>query len=175
MQTLPGILAKLAPHEISMVRDAMIETELEEGAVLFKQRDDPSGMFILKEGQLQVVTGKFAIASARNVIAEIYPDQIVGEFSVIDGLPRSATVIATKNSTLLSLTTGAFKEIITNNESVARCVINNLCDLIMNQTHLEIKSEKVHLIRAKNLKPSLQNMKSLVAIIREVNKQSSQL
>ena len=151
----------------------MIETELGEGAVLFKQRDEPSGMFILKTGQLQVVTGKFAIASERNVVAEIYPDQSVGEFSVIDGLPRSATVIATQESTLLSLTAGAFKDIITNNESVARGVISNLCDLIINRSGLEIKSEKAKLIYAKNLKPSLQNMKTLCAIIREMNKQSN--
>lgn len=173
MDNLPGILGNLAPHETSIIRHAMIETELGEGAVLFKQRDDPSGMFVLKTGQLQVVTGKFAIASERNVIAEIQPDQTVGEYSVIDGLPRSATVIATQDSTLLSLTAGAFKEIITTNESVARGVISNLCDLINNQPGLEIKSEKAQLIYTKNLKPSLQNMKSLCAIIREMNKQSN--
>jgi len=173
VDNFPGILGNLAPHEFSVIRHAMIETELGEGAVLFKQRDEPTGMFILKTGQLQVVTGKFAIASERNVVAEIYPDQSVGEFSVIDGLPRSATVIATQESTLLSLTAGAFKDIIANNESVARGVIGNLCDLIINRSGLEIKSEKAQLIYAKNLKPSLQNMKTLCAIIREMNKQSS--
>jgi CRP-like cAMP-binding protein len=130
-------------------------------------------MFILKYGRLQVVTGKFAVPAERNILSEIEPGQSVGEFSVIDGLPRSATVIAVEDSVLLSLTASAFKELIVNNLEIARAVIANLCDLILNQPGLVIKSEKLELIQTKNISPSLQNMKLLCAIIRESNKQLS--
>jgi hypothetical protein len=81
-------------------------------------------------------------------------------------------VIAVQNCVLLSLTAGAFKGLIANNPEVARSIIGNLCDLIVNQPGLEIKSEKLELIKTKNLSPSLQNMKLLVTIIRESNKQN---
>lgn len=173
MNSYPGILSSLPRHVQQSLDQVMIETELPEGSVLFKQRDEASGMFILKYGKLQVVTGKFAVPAERNILSEIEPGQSVGEFSVIDGLPRSATVIAVQDSVLLSLTAGAFKELIANNLEVARAVIANLCDLILSQPGLVIKSEKLELIQTKNISPSLQNMKLLCAIIRESNKQLS--
>jgi CRP-like cAMP-binding protein len=79
-------------------------------------------------------------------------------------------VIALQDCVLLSLTAAAFKGLIANSPEAARSIIGNLCDLIINQASLEIKSEKLELIKTKNLSPTLQNMKLLVAIIREGNK-----
>jgi len=172
MSDYPGILSNLSTNALQLLNQVMIETDLSEGSVLFKQRDEAAGMFILKSGKLQVVTGKLAIPAERKVLSEIEPGQSVGEFSLIDGLPRSASVIAVQNCVLLSLTAGAFKGLIANNPEVARSIIGNLCDLIVNQPGLEIKSEKLELIKTKNLSPSLQNMKLLVTIIRESNKQN---
>ena len=173
MNSYPGILANLSANALQLINQSMIETDLSAGSILFKQRDEAAGMYVLKYGRLQVVTGKFAVEAERNVLAEIEPGQSVGEFAVIDGLPRSATVIALQDSVLLSLTAGAFKELITSNIEVARSVVSNLCDVILNQPGLVIKSEKFELIKTKNLSPSLQNMKLLCAIIRESNKQLS--
>jgi hypothetical protein len=63
-----------------------------------------------------------------------------------------------------------FLNLITNNPEVIISVIDYLCDLILNKPGLIIKSEKLELIKTKNLSPSLKNMKVLAAIIRESNK-----
>ena len=170
MNGYPGILSNLSSNSSELLNQLMIETNLPEGSILFKQRDEAAGMFILKYGKLQVVTGKLAIPSERKVLYEIEEGESVGEFSVIDGLPRSASVIAMQDCVLLSLTAPAFKGLIANSPEVARSIIGNLCDLITNQPNLEIKSEKLELIKTKNLSPTLQNMKLLVTIIREGNK-----
>ena len=170
LDSYPGILSDLPVNALQSLNQTMIETSLPEGSILFKQRDEAAGMFVLKYGRLQVVSGKFAVPAERKVLAEIEPGQSVGEFSVIDGLPRSATVIALQDCVLLSLTAGVFKDLITNNIEVARTVISNLCDLILNQPGLVIQSQKFELIKTKNLSPSLHNMKLLCAIIRESNK-----
>ena len=172
MNSYPGILSNLSTDSSGLLNQLMIETDLPEGSVLFKQRDEAAGMYILKYGKLQVVTGKLAIPSERKVLYEIEAGQSVGEFSLIDGLPRSASVIAVQDCVLLSLTAAAFKGLIANSPEVARSIIGNLCDLIANQPGLEIKSEKLELIKTKNLSPSLQNMKLLVTILRESNKQN---
>ena len=173
MYGYPGILSNLSSNSSELLNQLMIETDLPEGSVLFKQRDEAAGMYILKYGKLQVVTGKLAIPSERKVLYEIEEGQSVGEFSVIDGLPRSASVIALQDCVLLSLTAAAFKGLIANSPEAARSIIGNLCDLIINQPSLEVKSEKLELIKTKNLSPTLQNMKLLVAIIREGNKSNS--
>ena len=61
MNSYPVILSSLPRHVQQSLDQVMIETELSEGSVLFKQRDEVSGMIILKYGRLQVVTGKFAV------------------------------------------------------------------------------------------------------------------
>jgi CRP/FNR family transcriptional regulator len=173
MDSYPGILSNLDANAMKLLNQAMIETDLQAGAVLFKKNDEATGMFILKSGRLQVVAGKFEVPGERKVLAEIEPGQIVGEFSVIDNLPRSATVIAIQDCELLHLTSVGFLNLITSNPEVISSVIDNLCDLILNKPGLIIKSEKLKLIKTKNLSPSLKNMKVLVAIIRESNKLSS--
>jgi len=170
MDSYPGIFSNLDANAIQLLNASMIETDLQEGAVLFKKNDEATGMYILKSGRLQVVAGKFAVPSERKVLAEIEPGQIVGEFSVIDNLPRSATVIAIQDCELLHLTSVGFLNLITNNPEVIISVIDYLCDLILNKPGLIIKSEKLELIKTKNLSPSLKNMKVLAAIIRESNK-----
>lgn len=101
MSDYPGILSNLSTNALQLLNQVMIETDLSEGSILFKQRDEAAGMFILKSGKLQVMTGKLAIPAERKVLSEIEPGQSVGEFSLIDGLPRSASVIAVQNCVLL--------------------------------------------------------------------------
>jgi hypothetical protein len=53
-------------------------------------------------------------------------------------------------------------------------VINALCDLVLNLPKLKINSSKgMALIESRNLRPDLDNMRRLVAIIREHNRNQS--
>jgi hypothetical protein len=55
--------------------------------------------------------------------------------------------------------------------TIAKYVLVNLCDLVINQVQNKIQKEDVwNMIKEKNLRPDINNMKILCDIIRENNK-----
>ena len=138
---------------------------------LFHQDDVPDGLYVLLEGKLKVTMFGNRIGDSSVTLAEVYPGQYVGEFGIFDGQPRSATVRAKESSKVLFLPSKAFEVMIITQPTIARYVLGNLCDLVIDQVHDKIKKEDVwNMIKAKNLRPDMKNMKILCEIIRENNK-----
>ena len=94
---------------------------------------------------------------------------------MIDGQPRSASVTTLKDCQVLFLPTHAFARAIEEHPSIAKSVTNALCDIILSLPKLKINSSKgLGLIQNKNVRPDLENMRRLTAIIREYNRLQSQ-
>ena len=72
---------------------------LRAGAVLFRAGDSSNGCYRVEDGLLKVTM--VSSSGAERILAFLSRDAIVGELSTIDGLPRSATVVAA--SSFLSL------------------------------------------------------------------------
>jgi CRP-like cAMP-binding protein len=72
------------------------DTKIEEvcfqpGELIFKERNPGDHFFIIKEGQVQVFKQK---GEQQIPLAVIHSGQNLGELSVMDGMPRSATAVA---------------------------------------------------------------------------------
>lgn len=76
--------------------------QAEKGTVLYREGDSVGHMCILIEGKLEVY--KDVDQSHNKKLAEIRPGKSIGEMSVIDGLPNSATVIVGEPSMLILMT-----------------------------------------------------------------------
>lgn len=119
--------ADLFSNEASPVR-------LVPGDTLFKAGDAADGMFVLLEGELDVmVDGKVVERSTRGAI--------LGEMALIDQSPRGATVIAREPSSLAKLDAARFQRIIQLNPFFATHVMKVLVERIrhMNQLFAQIK------------------------------------
>lgn len=81
---------------------------LKAGATLFDAGDAGDGCYRLEQGLLKVVVNS-PLGEAR-IICVLGADSIVGELSMIDGLPRSATVIAVRDSALEFISKKAFEQ-----------------------------------------------------------------
>ena len=78
------------------------------GVTVFAQGDAADALYVVTSGELRVV-----VASATGdeaTIAVIRPGEACGELGLIDGQPRSATVIASERSKLLSVRRADFIE-----------------------------------------------------------------
>ena len=74
------------------------EMILKAGALLFREGDLSRDIYLVREGKLAVSQGQ----GVQQVdLALLGPNSVVGEMSLIDGLPRSATVRAVQESQLL--------------------------------------------------------------------------
>jgi CRP-like cAMP-binding protein len=94
----------------------------------------------------------------------------VGEFGLIDGETRSASVSVIEGGEILFLPALAFGIILDQQPHIADAVCGFLCDRVMGLPKLKLTSEKGILIKEKRVKPTLSNMKALCQIVREHNK-----
>ena len=81
---------------------------LEKGQILFESGAVGDGCYWLKEGVLKV--GIASPQGAERILAILGPGSIVGELAMIDGLPRSATVQALRDSKLTFVARSNFLE-----------------------------------------------------------------
>ena len=75
--------------------------------VLFLAGDPGDGCYRVEQGLLKV--SMIAASGAERILAIVGPGAIVGELSTIDGLPRSASVAAVRDSELTFVSRAAFQ------------------------------------------------------------------
>lgn len=101
----------------------------ESGKELF-QEDDPGGMmYIIAEGTVEVQKRR-SHGTGRVVIARFDRGGVIGEMSLIDGMPRSATVIAVQTTRSYVLSQETFDEMIANNQDLAVKILKGLAKLL---------------------------------------------
>jgi CRP-like cAMP-binding protein len=97
------------------------EVKVEAGAVLTKQGGLGLEFLLLLEGGARVERdGK--------VIARLGPGDFFGEMSLIDGLPRSAAVIAESPSVLLVIQSRAFRSLLDAVPGLQKRLLITLCE-----------------------------------------------
>ena len=92
----------LAPHA-SIVR-------LKRGEILMLQGEPPDCMYAVVSGRFDVVVD--GPDHERNLVGELHAGEAVGELGLIDGNPRMATVIASRDSLLVRVTAEGFDRLV---------------------------------------------------------------
>lgn len=98
------------------------------GTVVFNEGDAGSYMCILVSGQVDIV--KKDHEDKPHCIVRITRGKTVGEMSIIDGEPRSATCIASQDSVLLLLTKDNYARIIRERPVLAVHILARLAKLM---------------------------------------------
>ena len=93
------------------------ERKFKAGEYLMKQGESGIGLFMILEGKVRIEKSD---ASGRNVeLAENGPGDILGEMTVFDGAPRSASVIASEETSCLVLASWEFNAFLKTHTDVA--------------------------------------------------------
>ena len=148
---------------------------IEKDKTLFSQGDEADGLYVLLSGKMQVYIFSGHVGGTTKVLADLEPGQFVGEFGLIDGDKRSASVRITEAGEVLFLPAIAFAVVMDNQPVVAQAVCDYLCEKVSGLPRITWTSPNAKLIYEKNVKPSLSNMKTLCKIMREHNKQTAVL
>ncbi|HEX9167438.1 MAG TPA: cyclic nucleotide-binding domain-containing protein, partial [Roseiarcus sp.] len=77
------------------------------GRVLFQADDSGNGCYRIEDGLLKVTM--VSNSGTERILAFLGRGAIVGELSIIDGLPRSATVVAVRDATVSFLSRAEFE------------------------------------------------------------------
>ncbi|MGD0205818.1 MAG: cyclic nucleotide-binding domain-containing protein [Dehalococcoidia bacterium] len=117
------LFGRLSQSQLSAIAKCADVVARREGAVLAKQGAQGLEAIIIVEGRARVEADGRALA-------ELGPGDIVGEMSVIDGKPRSATVIASTPMTLLILHRRDFVSLLETVPGLQRKLLVTLCERV---------------------------------------------
>jgi len=105
------VFGRINGEELKVVARQMSVMALEEGDILFKESEKGSFICFISEGELDVI--KTSETNEEDVIlATLNKGQSIGEMSIIDNYPRSATVKAKTKALLYILSKSAFDMIL---------------------------------------------------------------
>ena len=109
--------------ELGDIASIMSEAERPAGTVLTREGQDGGLMFVLLEGQADVL----ATGSAKQkVIGHLKDGDVVGELSLIDGQARSATVVASTPVHLLQLVADDFQVLVQKSSKFRKALLQAL-------------------------------------------------
>ena len=107
-RTNPSLLSGLPEHLSASLFTSTTRVALSADEVLFLAGDAGDGCYRVEEGLLKVTM--VSRAGSERILAFLGPGAIVGELSIIDGLPRSASVVAVRDASLSFLSRAAFED-----------------------------------------------------------------
>jgi CRP/FNR family transcriptional regulator, cyclic AMP receptor protein len=92
--------------------------------VLFLAGDAGDGCYRIEKGLLKV--SMVSTSGAERILSILGPSAIVGELAVLDGLPRSASVLALRESELLFISKAKFEEFAKKNQELYQHLVTLL-------------------------------------------------
>ena len=100
------LFAGMPPRFLKRLADKMDEQRFMEGATIVRQGEPGDTFYVLIEGEAKVKD-----ANGR-LLSRLIPGDFFGEISLMDGGPRTATVVAETNLTALALSRKDFSALL---------------------------------------------------------------
>ena len=123
---------KLEPTELMEIIHIVEVEEYQAGDTIFNEGDEGDAWYVVYRGMVDVL--KKGI-TGETKIAEIGPKGCFGEMSILNGLPRSATIRADEDSTVLRVKRGVFGKLIEEEHLVAYKLLHEMAILLAERQH----------------------------------------
>jgi Cyclic nucleotide-binding domain len=101
-------LAEMTDEQLTRFAFYMEPQAVRQWTEIVKQGETDDGMFLVLEGELRV---RLMIAGKETILATLGPGECFGEIALFDQGPRSADVLANKDSVLLKISSEAFEKL----------------------------------------------------------------
>jgi len=113
------LFAELSKRHVKRIADLMDEERYHEGAKVVREGEDGDSLYVLVEGQADVVRGD-------QTVDRLLPGDFFGEISLLDGGPRTATIVADTPITVLAIRRGPFNRMLTQEPEIAAKIMTAL-------------------------------------------------
>lgn len=117
----------LEESDYKIIANYMFPHDYEEGSFIFKEGAHGGYMFFIIKGEVEVIK---QFDNKKHTIAKLSEGRSVGEMSLIDGSPRSATVRATSALKLLVLKKEDFTKLNDEEPAIANKVLMGIATLL---------------------------------------------
>src|SRR5258708_4898228 len=124
------LFALLTANQAESVAEAVVKRRFKRGELIVEQGEKSNTLFIILTGRVRVVTSD---KRGREVIlATLNPGDYIGEMSLIDNEPHSATVRAEVQTDMLALGRAEFARCLPENSSMAYAILRGLVQRLRN-------------------------------------------
>jgi CRP-like cAMP-binding protein len=131
------IFKDLNKNELEIVHKHVFEQNVKKGSVLFVEGMPGELLYIIMSGCVEII--KETKDNEKIVLATIGANDIVGEMSLIDSEPRSATGRTSEDSVLLVIKKQSFNEILQSDPRIAAKVLMGLLKVISGRLRMTDK------------------------------------
>src|ERR671918_609110 len=118
------LFAGLPPRHLKRLSDLTEERRFMEGAKVVRQGDSGDAFFVILEGEAKV------LGPSGRVLSRLFPGEYFGEISLLDGGPRTATVVAETHLTTLTLSRSSFLKTVRGEPAVAVRLLNHAASML---------------------------------------------
>ncbi len=125
------IFSRMNAEEVKLVAKHMNVIELQPGETLFEESDRGSFMCFIAHGTLDVIKQP-GVGDQEITITTVRRGQSIGEMSVIEDLPRSATIKARENTKLFILSQAAFDHVLAKHSHIGIKLLKGITILLSN-------------------------------------------
>lgn len=115
------LFSTLSQRELGLLASLTVPGELAAGAVLTRQGQKGGLAYVIARGEAEVIRGSRRLAT-------LGPGDVVGELSLIDGEPRSATVRAVTDLEVLEISDGDLNRLLRKAPGVRRKLLEALSE-----------------------------------------------
>ena len=137
------IFKDLDKNELEIVHKHVFEQNVKKDSVLFAEGMPGELLYIIMSGRVEII--KKTKDNEKIVLATMGVNEIVGEMSLIDSEPRSATGRTSEDSVLLVIKKQSFNEILQSDPRTAAKVLMGLLKII--SRHLRMTDKKIEEIK----------------------------
>jgi len=143
-----SLFKQLPPGELAALEAVALPRRFATGEVLFREGDPGDGLYVIQSGELQVTC--LVGPNDPRVLTTFGPGDVVGEMTVVDAQPRSATVIVTQAAELIYLPCEDVRRVLQRSPetalNLAREVVQRIRDFTQFYTREVVQAERLALV-----------------------------
>lgn len=94
LKSVPLLKESLIESEISKVADALSTKVFKSGDLIFRQNDEPNGIYFIESGQVSIVQEPMGTNEQKLLLRQLNVGEYFGEVALINKSPRSASAYA---------------------------------------------------------------------------------
>jgi CRP/FNR family cyclic AMP-dependent transcriptional regulator len=125
------LFAGLDERDLQLLTSECRERKYSAGSTLFRQGDTGVGLYVITSGRVHITQANDP-DKAETDLGTAGPGSVLGEMSLLDDLPRSATVTAIDDVTALLLPVWEFRTTLRNHPNIALSLLSILSRRLRN-------------------------------------------
>jgi len=131
----PGLAAGLEPQQVDRLLDVLQVFEVQAGEAVIAEWTNTDALYLVFEGELTATTDT---PKGEQVVGRVGPGDLLGDVSLLDPGPATASVVADAGCTALRLPRAQFEELRASDPAIAsallRALLRSLADRVRSAT-----------------------------------------